>query len=354
MKKLVFNILFGFICPWLCGQTISGTVFDAKTREPIPGVVVYLNGTTLCTTSDNEGRFLLMAGTVMNTSLIISHLSYELLTIDKPFEYAIKDFLLKEKVNSISEARVTADRYSREAKMMIFKEQLLGTSKAGKSCVIINEEDIVLHFDTETNSLIGSAIQPIIFENKYLGYRVTFDMHTFCVKFSQYTLDMDKAISISFFGTSSFVDQNPYNYLYAKRREETFLTSIQYFWKSLISNTLNESNITIYNRFKKINQNQYFTILENTTPKKLFLIPDTNIVRKHSSVKESDIFGVIDVLFSRRHRSEIVFLTNIVSVDSYGNPSPVDKLIYFGVYGTQRLGDMLPQDYVYVKTIVAK
>ena len=41
-------------------QTIEGTVYDAKTKETVPGVAIYVDGTSIFTTSDKNGRFLVI------------------------------------------------------------------------------------------------------------------------------------------------------------------------------------------------------------------------------------------------------------------------------------------------------
>lgn len=354
MKKIIFSILACLLCNALQGQTISGTIYDAKTKETIPGAAIYLNGTTMITTSDAQGRFTLVVNTKINANLVLSHLSYESLIIEKPFDNPTKEFYMQEKVNTLDVVRVVADRYTRAAKMWVFKQQFLGTGAAGKSCTILNEEDISLNYDYETNSLIGSASKPIIVENKYLRYRVIFDLHHFCVTYSDKTLNMEEAISISFFGTSSYVDQSPYNIMYAKRREETYLRSSQNFWRNFANHTLEEAKFRIYNKFSQIDPDQYFRMSAELTQKTVTLIPETNLNLKHNSIKEEDVYGVIGVAYKGNIRSEIVFLTDTFSIDSFGNPDKVNKLMYFGDMGDQRLGDMLPQDFVYVPQQGAK
>lgn len=345
MKKIIISSVTCILFYSLQAQTIEGTVYDHKTRETIPGAVVYLYGTTLVTTSDRDGKFSLEVGRVINTTLEFSHLSYEPLSIEKPFEHKEKAFYLKEKVSTLSEARVVADRYSREEKIRVFKEEFLGKSIAGKSCLILNEDDIVLDYDDETNTFSGYSINPIVIENNYLAYRVTFDLHIFTIRFSQNTLEINKAESVLFKGSSFFIDQSPYNIMFAKRRKEIYLRSSQYFWKNLVAHTLEKAECRIFNRFKYVNSYQYFAITDAPSQKVVMVMPDTDLNRKHNSVDKGSIYGVIGIVSNKRFRSEAVFLTNRLSVDEFGNISAIDKVIYFGDMGEQRLGEMLPMDY---------
>ena len=346
MRKLIICLISCSTFYGLQAQVIEGTVYDAKTKETIPGVVIYLDGTTINTTTDRDGRFRLVINQTVNTKLVFSHLSYESLIITPPFERLGKTIFLNEKTNILQEARVVAGRdwFPRETKMTVFKEQFLGTSEAGKSCTILNEDDIVLTYDNTTNILTGYSRQPIIIENRYLAYLVTFDLHSFSVHYTESnTLDMRKSFKVAFKGTSSFVDQSPYSIRFKTRRDETYLRSKQYFFKNLVANTLEEAKFRLFNRVARINPEQYFM----TDGQEAFIIPGTNIRSRHNMVEEGPIYGVIRILYDNTLTSEIVFLTNKVSVDEFGNPDTVDNLIFFGDMGGQRLGNMLPRDFVW-------
>ena len=348
--KYILSIIFTLIIfPVLHAQTIKGTVFDAKTKEPIPGVVVYFDGTSILTTTNNDGRFRLVLERMINADLVFRHLSYEPFIISKPLDDQEKVIYLKEKASTLAEVRVVADRFSREAKMKVFREQFLGASSAGRACVIQNEEDIVINYDNATNCLTAYSIHPIIVDNRYLAYQISFDLRVFNVfYYKENTLNMEKATKIVFKGTSSFTDKNPFNILYAKRREEMYLRSSLCFWKNFTNHTLEQANIKIYNRSRQIEPDRYFQIFNMETQRVVQVLPNTNLNRQHRSVDDISIYGVMGISSdSNRFRSEVVFLTHRFSVDEYGNPDTIDNLLYFGDMGEQRLGDMLPVNFVY-------
>jgi hypothetical protein len=81
MKKL--NKSFLFLCSLIlfsCGlfsqTTISGKVFDAKTKEPMPFVNVILKGTTAGATSDFDGNFQIKTA-LKGDSLLASYIGYK-------------------------------------------------------------------------------------------------------------------------------------------------------------------------------------------------------------------------------------------------------------------------------------
>lgn len=345
MKNVFAAILF-FLSLGLQAQTIEGTIYDVKTRETIPGVAIFLDGTSVVTTSDNEGRFKLIIEKQINTNLIFSHLSYESLVIQPPFNHLESTFFLQERQNTLQGAVVIADRYTRTEKMKVFKEQFLGTGQAGKSCVILNEEDIVLNYNSVTSTLTGHSNNPIIVENQYLAYHITFYLHDFSVQYTENTLNIEKATRVLFKGTSSFFDQNPYNIRYKKRRDETYLSSPQYFWKNLVTNTLDEAKFRLFNRYARMDPSKYFIIINEPSQKTVLINLETNINRSHPYVHERPLYGVVGISNNNsKSNSEIVFLTRGFSVDDFGNPDTIDHLIFFGDMGAQRVGDMLPRDY---------
>jgi TonB-linked SusC/RagA family outer membrane protein len=57
MKKISFLVLFCLLTNFAFGQSITGTVLDGETREPIPGVNIMIIGTSTGTITDVEGNF---------------------------------------------------------------------------------------------------------------------------------------------------------------------------------------------------------------------------------------------------------------------------------------------------------
>jgi len=353
MKHIILSVIACIVFTTLQAQVIQGTVYDAKTRETIPGVAIFLDGTTLITTSDKDGKFRLDAKQKMNANLVFSHLSYESLTITHPFEYSEKEFYLHEKVNTISAVTVVAEHssYTRAQLMKIFKEHFLGDGVAGKSCVILNEDDIILRYDDVTNMLSASSRAPLIIENNYLAYRITYDLQQFVIQYEvgpnprKFELILT---SIMFKGISLYEDLSPrYHFAYKTRRDEIYIRSRPFFWKNLVAKSLKEANFKVYVKLQQIDMDKYFTIVNETAHKEVQINPGTNMATYHPAVKSGIVYGIIDVLNNNRFSSEVIFLTDHVIIDDFGNLVDIESIFYRGNFGQQRLGEMLPLDYVY-------
>ncbi len=351
MKNILSLITVFFFLTPLKAQTIEGKVYDAHSKEALQGVFIYLNRTSVFTSSDSNGNFRLVVVDRIRTPLVFNLLGFEPLIIENPFEYPEKSFFLQEKTVTLQETVIVADRFSRDQKIKAFKEQFLGDGRAGKSCAILNEEDLVIKYDPVENRLTAFSINPLIIKNDYLAYLVTFDLHRFSIQYTRYTLSKPYIKQLSFTGTSSFVDENPFNLKIAKRRDEKYFQSRQYFWKNLVANTLEKANLKIYNGHKQTEPGRHFIITDTLHHSLLCIKPDANLNRIRNNVIDTTAFGIITVLYNNRLSSDIVFMTGQVSVDTFGNIDAVDKIRFTGTMGKQRIGDMLPGNYAPIRPL---
>lgn len=92
--------------------TIRGTIYDAETGESLPGVSIYISGTTTGTTSDLDGMFNL--STVPGLfNLSFSYISYNTIIIEevevKPDDVIfLGDVMLEEQTFELAEVNITA------------------------------------------------------------------------------------------------------------------------------------------------------------------------------------------------------------------------------------------------------
>ena len=109
MRRLWFIITFIFLSIWLCAQEtiVVGEVYDANTGEPLSNVNIYLQGTQVGTSTNNEGLFLLRKDLDRARTMIVSTVGYqtERFKIEPHTQVGI-DIALKEKVGNIGEVFV--------------------------------------------------------------------------------------------------------------------------------------------------------------------------------------------------------------------------------------------------------
>ncbi len=73
---------------------------------------------------------------------------------------------------------------TREIRLRYFRDQFLGLTKNGKSCTILNEEDLLLRFNKKTKQLTVNSKRPIIVNNENLNYQIRFEIKDFLINYS--------------------------------------------------------------------------------------------------------------------------------------------------------------------------
>ncbi|NHN24512.1 hypothetical protein FIA58_002385 [Flavobacterium jejuense] len=127
--KYIFTIIFvSFYTSFLAQIEVNGTVLDIN-NNPLSNVAIYVNGTTLGTTSDFEGKFTLILPSKLNTYIVVSYVGY------KPQYFIIEEssfqlnVILEEDRIELREVTLDKTRFSREQLLQLFKELFLGNTE---------------------------------------------------------------------------------------------------------------------------------------------------------------------------------------------------------------------------------
>ena len=100
-------------------EKVSGYVYEAKTKVPLIGASVFLDGTTVGTTTDLDGYFELNFWKRSTANLVISHVGHETLFL-KSMNELTDTLYLKPKTMELEEVVLEADLWSDKKKMRIF------------------------------------------------------------------------------------------------------------------------------------------------------------------------------------------------------------------------------------------
>ena len=347
MKKLFLLAVMFCVCIRLSAEIITGIVCDKNTKQPVYSVSVYFDGTSIHTFTDTLGRFKLETKSVINAKLVLQRISYMTSVIDRPFEGLPDTLFIEEKPFILNDVIITApaDPFTREQKMKAFREQFLGMTNAGKSCSILNEDDIYLTFNTKTKKLSVSTDVPVIVINQYLGYKVSFTLMDFWAEYKSVSLNKNNLKKTFFSVTSLFYDLNPNDSRIKQHRDNVYKNSSNWFFINFVNNSLIEKGFELYNKGYSFIPEQFFVIMDDTlSQKKIFIRPDTDI-NKEGMFKEEKPSAIIDVYYRISSKSKIYFLTDLFSVDTFGNIDCIDKILFTGQMGNSRAGDLLPADY---------
>ncbi|MEM5566591.1 carboxypeptidase-like regulatory domain-containing protein [Psychroserpens sp. AS72] len=325
--KTKFLSFFLFLCISIShSQTFSGTVLDVVTNQPLESVSVYFDNTTIGTSTNDKGHFNIEYTDAVQSTLVISFLGYEKVFIA---DYRIKNditILLKESANELDLIVIdTDDGMSRELKMKRFKREFLGKSENGKSCKILNEDDIKLRYNKHDKTITAWSNTPILVKNKNLQYEISFEIIDF-----EITLGTWGVSSVVYSGTSYFKDlDTKQKKRIAKNRLETYLGSVQHFIRALYNKQLKEEGYIFGVEGFVVNPYNYFSIS---------IVDDYGC--KLIKLKEK-----LDIFYKGTIESIIQTEIDQFKIDNYGNYAPISDVLFGGHMGSQRVGDSLPLNY---------
>ncbi len=326
---LVFLLL-----PYLSfSQILKGKVLDAATNQPIETVAVYFDNTTIGTSTNEKGEFAITYTDAIQSTLVISYLGYEKVLIS---DYRTRNNIIIELVEAniaLDEVYIEYDDgLTRKQKLRLFRKEFLGASKFGKSCKILNEDNLILKYDKISKSLYASSKVPLRIVNKALQYEVAFDIIDFEVSYRY--IDLNTRIftvnSVSYFGTSFYKNlKDSEKKKTIKNRASAYKGSVQHFMRSLFNENIREESYAIYHDKFRVEEWDYFTVES----------------LKDSDFKKVKLSDKISILYNSKFQSALQLKVDEFFVDTYGNYTPIIGLYFGGAMGSQRVGDTLPSDY---------
>lgn len=224
-------------------KEISGIVVDEK-KHPIEFANVFVNNTSIGTTTNSKGEFsLTIPNNIPSVELIVSFVGFEKYkgNISLSNEEKKKmNFVLKTIL--IQEVRVMAKRdknYKRNWE--IFKKIILGQSDFTKDCEILNADNLRFEEDSD-GSLLITAPEPFYILNKALSYKIRVEMPFFKHNEKKWTGIIDE-----FFEKITPTDSLQEN-LWKKNRIIAFKDSFRNFLVSIANDKILENNFSAFQR----------------------------------------------------------------------------------------------------------
>ncbi|MET2985886.1 carboxypeptidase-like regulatory domain-containing protein [Aureibaculum conchae] len=244
MHRYILFLLFSFTISVHAQHVINGIVLSEK-NTPLEDATVYLNNTTIGTTTGQNGKFQLTIPN-KNHELIISFLGY------KTAQYKVSELKLTTPLtirlipgtNILDEVIVQKTKYDDDwyYNLSRFKRAFLGRSKLALTCSILNPKVLHFEYNFKTKTLIASAREPLKIKHKGLGYLITYDLVDF-------SLGNEKMF---FSGYAQYKNlKKPVKKKWAKNRLTAFNGSRMHFLRGLITENLKKDGFVV-NQFKRV------------------------------------------------------------------------------------------------------
>ena len=253
MKNACCFFIFSFLLPvFLFSQTnrtIKGKVINEANGTPLQDCSVFINSTSKGAITSSNGVFELQDVPEGKYELIVSRIGFETYVLEfsssqLPLDLRIS---LKQKATELSTVTVEAapqeNGWSKWGR--VFVDNFIGTTPNSKSCTIKNSRVLRFWFSKKKNRLNVSAKEPLIIQNKALGYTIKFQLESFYYDFntriSLYT-------GYPFFQEMNASERKQRRWMDARRK--VYFGSIPHFMKSLYNNQLDEQGFQVIRQSK--------------------------------------------------------------------------------------------------------
>lgn len=197
MKKITLLLFLLLFCTISAQVRISGKVYD-ELDEPLAGASVYINNTSIGTSTDFEGFFELKVEEGKH-DLVISYVGrktivYKLDTekYKNPLKLTLSGYNVLDEIV----IKKKLPRSKRKAYLRRFRKVFLGESELGQSCQILNEDAIKFDVDEKNEIFKVQATEPLRIAHKAFGYIIHYELVYF----------RSTPQSLNYFGYSRYED----------------------------------------------------------------------------------------------------------------------------------------------------
>ena len=341
MRLLLSLLVASLIISHCCAQSISGTLADSKTKEPIPFANVFVNGTSLGTVTDLQGHFLLQSNLRGTYELVMSFVGYESIKLQIQINQArinLGAILMTESSQELNSINVVSKKDKEWPKQLKkFKAIFLGSDKFAESCSLLNPWVLDFSIDS-TGKFIAKSNESIQIKNDALGYKVTYHLKKFWSTKLDYQID----------GHIQFEELNPNTPEqlagWRRNRNSAFQRSYNYLFKSLLNQNLRGAGFSL--QTKALSDN---AVANNYGIETWLPFDTTGLVSKGNYGEiEIQLKNLTRVIYTKGKNSYSGFLksgTGIVKLNKNGFVLNPDDLTVYGDLTSNRLAVLLPTDY---------
>jgi hypothetical protein len=321
---------------------ISGKVTEASTGKPAPFINVYFANTSIGTTSNENGEFVLKNIPNGKYSLTFSGVGYKLKS--SPIEILDKvitglEISIDQEIILLREVVVQSKKKDFAMNFLTFKKYFLGESSNANECSITNADAINFDYDKNNDLISATSQEPIEIINRALGYKVLYTLQTFL-------FDRRNNL-VTFNGIPRFENLEAKNKneekKWKRKRDRSYNGSITHFISSWYSHSTKENGFLVW-KLDSDNQEQLIN------PDSLFERGSNNIINFQGSLKV--VFAKEREEVSYRNddtsfipQTSILVFKKKLKIYSNGYYENSLNLVLNGYMGWEKIAELVPLEY---------
>ena len=225
-------------------NVLSGSVRDSASGNPLAGVSVFLNSTSKGTVTRADGSFVLPGIPPGRYQMIISAIGYETIVLEISSRNLPPALKIALRVKAAELEAFTVEPYMKDGWQRFgkfFLDNFIGTTDNASSCSIKNRNVLRFHFYKKSNKMSVTATDPLIIENKALGYDLEYRLERFVVDYSSNI--------VSYYGYPLFremtADFSSTQQKWEERRRLAYMGSLMHFMRTLYKNQLQSEGFIV-------------------------------------------------------------------------------------------------------------
>lgn len=370
---------------WLCltahsalaqSNILTGIINDSASGKPLAGVSLFLNGTSKGTVTRSDGKFEL-AIPPGRYELIASAIGYgtwlrEINSRSLPSSLKIVLHTKADELASVTIEPYLKDGWKKYGKT--FWQYFIGTTENASACTIKNKDALRFHFYLKSNQLSVTAIEPLLIENKALGYELEYRLERFVCDYASQI--------VSYYGYPLFrdmpTDDPEKKKKWENNRQLAYMGSMMHFMRSVYNNRAREEGFLVKYKTPVPNiEKQRVKGLYQPNVTKTDSIPIDTLRHYWQVLREPDYFmtpatdpgGLMTTTADQTHvmffyddctviygnpRRGIAYAESAIrlmnqrpiAIDENGSYYPQNEVLNLQSWGiTQNISNLLPRDY---------
>jgi hypothetical protein len=355
MQKLSYLFISLLLLSSLAGTAqfiVTGKIVDATTNEPMTGASVFCQNTTIGTASDKQGEFSLNLKSG-GYELIISYTGYQTKQVQITHaDNRIPDIQMVKEDKSLGEVIIKSSNEVKdgwEKYGTFFLEHFIGTTPNAANCKLTNPEVLKFYFLKKSNKLRVLATEPLLIENKALGYNMRYQLDSFMY---HYNTDINLYRGFCLYSEMEG-DANMKKTWYYNRRNAYFGSKMN-FMRSYYDSTVtddgfiislvDENNPAKYNRVTDVYDTLYYGALDSTGQIEVWY-PRKFSVTYTKKKPAPEYLKLYNMPKNVAAQISYITLTDGIAIKENGYYYEQKDWINQGYWSWLNLADQLPFDY---------